>query len=581
MRSRFIVLCFLIALIHAGCSKQPPRPAEGIFLAEGGVGYVELREGPSGPQVVRGSYWGGGWDVERRPGGGLRLIQTTGWEGVHRVFDLIPGAQEGDWDLSAMDHGTKSSEAKLRPLATPVPSWLHLLNDERVIRYFEILDATGERTAPELERMGQLARGLMDTYPEDLFVRTFQVDALTRARDLDSLEALFESSKNDYWDARNPIFRHIMLNLEWNLRALRLSRSGNNGGDFLFSFFRPGEGGALRSWEEFPDILRYQQTALVHPPIGGRAPDLAPLVTLAKRQRLESLFALVQGDRQKSLQIATALYWLGQQLNVHPPVLVALGGMAIRREGQEALEYYFRAARLGQKDLELYWEVLSRLYSRQRVPPDEELLSLEVLPVIEMKPDMRRVTMRRQTLDARFEALRMAVSAQYRKIEEGRFPEIELGFPFFSETGLPGDPFSRGAMRFVERQGEFFCYSVGPDGRDDRAESIYDSSWGLYSQGDIVVAAPPVSATDVSSGPFTGVPLSELKRDLPIDPFARGTGESANLKIVDGGPSYLLSCGPDGDYDVESATGSFTPEFLYDPTNGVHSSGDIFLRIGE
>jgi hypothetical protein len=429
--------------------------------------------------------------------------------------------------------------------------------------------------------MGELARGLMDTYSEDLFVRTFQVDALTRARDLDSLEALFESSKNGYWEARNPIFRHIMLNLEWNLRALRLSRSGKNGGDFLFSFFNPGEGGAARPWEEFPDILRYQQTALVHPPIGGRAPDLAPLVTLARWQRLESILALVQGNRQKSLQIATALYWLGQQLNVHPPVLVALGGMAIRREGQEALEYYAREGNLDLEGLQLFWEVLSRLASKQRAPADEELLSLEVLPVIEMKPDMRRVTMRRQTLDARFEALRMAVSAQCRKIEEGRYPEIEPEFPFFSETGLPGDPFGRGAMRFVERQGGFFCYSVGPDGRDDHAESFYDFSWGLYSQGDIVVAAPPVSATEVSSGPFTGVPLDELKRDLPIDPFARGTGESASLKIVEGSPSYLLSCGPDGDYDVESATGSFTPELLYDPTNGVHSSGDVFLKVGE
>jgi hypothetical protein len=151
MDSRSSVVLFIVALLLAGCAEKPPRPAEGIFLAEGGVGYVELRKalGTSGV----GQLLGGRMGRRAAPGGDCadpddRLGRRS--SGV----DLIPGSEEGDWTLAAMDHGAKSSEAKLRPLATPVPSWLHLLNDERVIRYFEILDATGERTAPSWSGWG-------------------------------------------------------------------------------------------------------------------------------------------------------------------------------------------------------------------------------------------------------------------------------------------------------------------------------------------------------------------------------------------------------------------------------------------
>ncbi len=106
----------------------------------------------------------------------------------------------GDWDLVKINHlfladplgaipdgGDRTPLGTMITLPTPVPSFLHRVDDKRIIEYFEELkdnlqsrsDNSRSYSVPRATpRILELASALAARFPDDIFVHTIYLDSL-------------------------------------------------------------------------------------------------------------------------------------------------------------------------------------------------------------------------------------------------------------------------------------------------------------------------------------------------------------------------------------------------------------------
>lgn len=193
---------------------------------------------------------------------------------------------------------------------------------------------------------------------------------------------------------------------------------------------------------------------------------------------------------------------------------------------------------------------------------------------------------RHRVANARLQNLRMAAAARYRYLSTGRFPAHAGEFDSLLPDGLPEDPFGKEPMRFLIRDDDFYCYSIGPDFEDGQAMMLYDPTNGTVSRGDIIVRVPREREYPFPREGVRAANAEDFRRQfpngLPLDPFGRWRSEEPDrLRISDTVPVYVYSVGPNLDADAPHAEIPFSPETHYDPTNGTVSRGDLFIRIPE
>lgn len=547
----------------------------------------------------------GDWEKENCDRAGVKVYADpkTGKLEWIDLFEMVPSAKvPGDWDLVKVSDSYRSNLCVFDP---PHESFLHRVEDPRVMDYFGVHSswASAQSTAqypalpgkpappatPYPQQLLDLALAMLKDHPDDLYMRILYLDALLSAdrlkearTSLDQWKPVFQASSS---------LRFPFHCAEWTLYSRELSAAGRNGADFIDDLFS-GRFDLDSRLARFGGIMKFDAYANPHSLIPSfHDPNSLELQTMAKVFNVEACLLLLQGRRDKALELVSSTYHLGQLMTRNDTLITRLIGIAVRSIACRGLELHALNGCETAQDLDPLWLLLESLNRQEEaVPSWAKCMELE--PASFMAEDQaaknaslmanyQELATRHRVVDARFQLIRLAVAVRLWFLQYGFFPRSEQEFAPFVPGGLPKDPFTFQPLHFLNTSHGLTGYSVGPDQADNHAAIVYDPSNGTTSAGDLLLEVPyvrkyPFPREGVKATDWSDL-LSQFPNGLPPDPFADTKGRPLN--VTNSYPVCVFSFGPDCDeMDYKSNPHPF-PYIAYDPTNGTTSRGDIFTAI--
>ena len=618
----FVLLVAAAALDHFAYG--PARRAEGIYLAEGGLGYVVLRREGRGlrqteptwlPENARSQPYLSPVTIEmRRPGFRMRsdvkpregiagssdptVLKGRGW-----ILDLVPSAGvSGDFDLEGFREPDYLYDDK-EPAAPPPPvskancaSYLHRIDDQLVPQYFAAQFADEDPA-----RALGLAVELLKAYPSDLHVRALYLEALLKAKDFGQMQSRIGEWRAELTASENHYLRRIPALADYMIRSNLITESGQNAYKMLSDLTEPPETGSfgtrsnLNKWLagvtrilEMPDFM-YPPSELN--PARLILKNLLHVQVFSKVARQAATFLMIQGDREQALRLLEAALAVGERRCRHGYLVDRLIGIAILQIELSGLSLYALNACESVDELDVVARVLDRLKDLPDTSRDEGYsLLLSPFPSLWGESNSLDEELRRyRTAVARSRLLRAAVAAKRSLLVNGVFPRAEGDFDAHMDGGLPLDPFDGTSLQFAERGDALILHSVGIDLVDNRAATEYDPTNGVagnsHSVGDVIQKVPRQRQYPFPGDGTKAASADDLRRQypngLPVDTFA--TTRNRPLGISAGPPLRIYSFGPDNDESTADQRGGlgdgYEAEVMYDPTNGITSSGDLFIEI--
>jgi len=597
----FVLMALWITLALAACGKTKP---EGIYLFRGGLHYIQIARERGGKLTTISSYFGyGKYNFLASMENGLLIIKTPQDYGWMISYELLPSKEiPGDWDLirvfqyfPSLISGEKEFDPKtIPPLRQPYPSFLHRVDDPRIIEYFKItyeednLTLASHIPDPDMSsRLMDLASKLVSSHPDDLDLRTLYLDALIRSGDDLELEKQAKALKETYEKKGNSYHKHIFQEVENHLTARRLSFDGKNGRDIMLGILSRDNDFPTRL-RRLPELLDYekyaeQRTGL----IVGVVTNYLEIQASSKSFCVWAAFLQLRGQRKEALQILAANYHLVHLMDQGGNLISRLIGFSLRAIAARGLELYALNSCETLADFDEFWNTLERLNYPWKDLTLEEIDRLEDGPLYPeelewMRSHLTEHLTRQRVSYAKFELVRMATAAKRHFISQGSFPTVPQDFAPLLAEGPPRDPFSKDPLRFIPGSDPFACYSIGPDDKDDRAEFSYDPTNGTKSPGDIYVKIPREREYPFPRGGVHAKNPADLLRQfpngLPPDPFADTKGKPFGIANTD--PILVYSYGPDtNESEAQQEGDQYVPQIPYDPTNGTVTIGDIFIQI--
>jgi len=501
----FLICGILAVFLFVGCAKQEtdggreaPATLEdtrqasgadptGIYLAMGGQAYVEIGKDASDNLMLKGSSFKAdlyGYEIKWQAsfkGQYLVLAYEWKWRRTEHdwergdSYELVPSStQSGDWDLVRYNpsrgiRNVDEEKEEVPPLKQPIPSFLHRLEDKRVVEYFELIVGYSEvvrpapAPTPELDvgRLMELASGLLASYPDDLYVRSLYLDALVRKGDYETLELRLTAWREAYTTTDDPHLRKVFQEASNALRAMQLTAAGRNAYDFVAEALGKDADLATR-FQLFPKILDYEEYARPRSGlVSGLIPNFLELQISAKVFRVGAIFLMLEGKREEALKILTASYHLGQLLNKSDTMIGRLIGIAVRAISTAGLETYALNCCETPDDFQDLWKTLEQLNRGSREPDANEIQSL-LSPFASyfpdrMLPNIKDALVRHHSADAKFQLVRMATAAKRRFVAEQAFPGNVGEFLPLLPEGPPKDPFSSEPLKFIAAPETFTC----------------------------------------------------------------------------------------------------------------------------
>ncbi len=619
----FLICGILLVLLIPSCTKRDESSLRkkqldasgidpvGIYLVSGTRSHAEIVRDGSGNLKIKGTFTislpGAEWKVSFDK---QKLILLSHhkleWSGQmdsgeyygpqtqesEDYFELLPSSTTpGDWDLVQHHfwiafNNERFADEVIRQFKQRVPSYLHRLDDRRVVEYFNSsYKYYDEEYMPEQEvrRVFELASELLASYPTEPYVRILYLNALLRKGDYEALAERIEAWKDAYKEADNPFLREAFQFAEHALKARQLTLAGRNAYDFATELLA-GDTDLASRLEKFSELLDYEESAA---PIYSVAPLGGPrhffdFQISIKVFLVEASFLMLQGQREEALQLLAASYYLGQLLNESDPTSIgSLIGSAFRRIACRGLEVYALNCCETPGEFQRLWEILEE-FNRRSQKIGLAKSTLAVPDIYGMVESMEKTGTSHRRADTHFQLLRLATAAKYRFVTQKAFPRSAEEFASLLPEGLPKDPYGSDSLKFLSGPQSFTCYSVGSDEQDDRATVSYDPTNGTVSRGDIILEIPHERKYPFPSEGVRAASADELRRHfpngLPRDIFADTRGRP--LGISNTTPVYVYSYGPDVDESEARKVGDrYVPEAHYDPTNGHMSPGDLFIAI--
>ena len=344
--------------------------------------------------------------------------------------------------------------------------------------------------------------------------------------------------------------------------------------------------------------------------------------TFAKVVEVKARLLLLRGEHEKALASLAAMQYLRELLSHSDDLMLRAIGVAIAWSSLQGLELYALNACETVEDYDELWETLERLQRLWKPASTADYLKVErensgnlfhrirstyegnrflknnplpppfdfdmrqgyfdAIMRISMREIAREYAQRHQISDVRFQLIRIATVARWRLVSSEHYPESESDFAPLLPDGLPDDPFANppGPLKFFTDtgNGDFVCYSVGPDGLDEKARKEVEPAFPERG-GDIILRVPrerryPFSREGIRFGSPEEI-LSQFPNGLPEDPFGGYSGRP--LGITRNDLPVIFSYGPDNEASkiVNQADGSIR-HIPYDPTNGAISRGVLF-----
>ena len=638
-----ILPLLLILIITAGCSERKSIDPSGIYLAGGGKGYfviersekgdftvrTDQRSFPVGPFAFFGEY-PIKWDVrvsQKQLLVDAKILhyefdssEVRGQDEI--IFTLIPSKTvPGDWDIVSATAIRKEKGKEFKdtyPVKLPLQSSLHKIDDERLVSYFKSRDEKKDFVA-----LLENATRLLETNPDDVFVRILYLDALFSNTRFEEMEEKIKAWRDSFKTISYPYLEFVPDYVDYTLDAWKLSEKDENAYDFLKQFITDIDIDLQQQLSLFTSVREYNVfKTLYHPNIAATPSFYLPLHRLVKVHSIMSIFYMLQGEREKALNLLCADYHLSQLLISEGFLLQGLIGAGLSAISTGGLELFVLNSCETQKELEHVWQALEQLQQKwdhhSAATITSNIMFSKVAKNTLEDEDKQEAEIRFDISLSLFQLLRMMTAAKHRLVTTGNFPRREDDFAPMLPDGLPNDPFGDRLM-FIPDSEPFVVYSFGPDKDDDYGRIEYDSTNGTVSRGDIIRSIPREREFPFPRKGVKAKSTEEFRNifpnGLPPDPFASTKGRQ--LGVTDTLPVLVYSFGPDHDeaewekrqkgykektaepdadeyyyYDeAGKALGQdiinrqsrdhYQPEPMYDPTNGISSKGDLFLIIPE
>ncbi|MBX7245456.1 MAG: hypothetical protein K1X53_08150 [Candidatus Sumerlaeaceae bacterium] len=602
---RRVIAVMIIGVVLAGLAAYAVLfERREIYLARGGAQCVVLQCGLFGRVsnvMVRYPRGSSGLPYEfaataLRTGCNMTIISTYQFGGPYKTVHqdkLIAAANDHNWLLvrSSEEHIGYKSDGTVESITSgttqtpsdPIPFWTRI-DDPKVLKYFEItanLDGfprEGSSTATT-ESLVTTAADLVARHPDNAYVRTLFLDALLRNRRMDELAAKLREWQQDE-NTRDP---WLALSRGVGRSAVRrheLKQANRDAGALWKKAEKAPFAEQLRLMADF---MNYEEmpVPVLSLSVGNETADnFLGYQVAVKAVRIGATLLLFQGRRDEALGALAGSYRLGQLLNGQVYLVSQLIGCALRSMATAGLELYLLNACESANDIAAAWptlEALEKLDQKRRTQPGgpQDIF----LTLLGSRNDHN---WRIATADARFEVARMAAAAKHEFLSAGSWPRTPADFGPLLPGGPPTDPHTSQPLSFFSANGDFVCYSWGPDETDNRAQLSYDPTNGTLSAGDLITTVPrertfPFPATPVVAGSADDL-RRQFPRGLPTDIYA--DRKTQTLSITADAPICIFSAGPDCDsWNIDRAGPSYRPTIQYDPTNGAVSVGDIFIVL--
>jgi hypothetical protein len=506
----------------------------------------------------------GDWDLV---GGGITVKGNDAYiaatSGNWQTFST-PSQGNSIWDRVEnwlKRYGMKvSTTGELRTSEMPIPSFLHRVEDARLVSYCR------ERLkGPESYSDLEMIRAANGANTPDPCLGLHRVALEAQCGNLEESRRAWERWEAAYGASAHPFLRstalrayRILQTEEWR-RRYPVEAAFWDG--FLLDSYAPRLVG--KTLPEYQDwLLRTAKCEVLNPAVKRlvpfslsqptRVPNFLQIQILGKVTRVLSTFALFEGDTQRSQELLTGLYWQGQSLNAGDVLIQKLIGVALRSMSIGALQLHALDGCRRPEELKVLSDALERLAKMPGQETAASTLDGELSPLVaHMKLSgfayaaFGDVGTRQKAADAGFAILRTAVAARYHLLTVGAFPSTPAEFgPLLPEGPLADCFATSGSLRFRSLPEECFVYSIGPDARDDAAMVRYDPTNGTVSSGDIFLRVPREREYPFPEGGVRVDTAEDLLRifpnGLPLDPFADKKGRP--LSIVAASEEDWRSC---------------------------------------
>ncbi|MCB2154359.1 hypothetical protein KQI84_05700 [bacterium] len=493
-----------------------------------------------------------------------------------------------------------------------IESTLMRVSDERFADLIELWNSR------DLEEASVLARQLVADHPGDRLSRIAQFDTALALGDDERLVLLAGAYTRDFSESGRAFDRQAIAAMHDRCEARRMAREGTSIRALL-----PGLIGRSTELRLPLDqmlaylasvTLRNTARSLDRPLIMPREGILNFLgfQVATKVARIEADFAMMQGRSGDALDLLLGTYTMAQILSRDSETLIAeLIGVACRATLLPSLGYAYLDALTAPDQIRNEFPRLDAAWQEEvelQQPREVDWWS-------ECPPQYLggEVWFRRTAAFTHLSLLHTAAAAKYHFLETGEFPLGRGDFSPLLPDGPDVDPFDvKGSpLRFIEDLDQWTLYSIGPDKKDQQASLAYDPTNGSLSPGDIFLRIPrereyPFPSEHRLSRTLRGI-MNQFPNGLPPDPFADTRGESYTVTNTD--PAWIVSSGPDTDSaykhggtwgnklssldgiapgnGITTSDGFYTLysemtiEPMYDPTNGVVSSGDLFFDTAD
>lgn len=494
--------------------------------------------------------------------------------------------------------------AQLTEAHPPVVSFLHRIDDPRLVEYFN------SRTSWTVSSESlEIIRELFADLPEDPYLALHVIDGETLSGNFDQAKELMETWRPRFDESSDSLLRANVSRAMHNLWRAQGDPRGNDFHEVLsacsietldlertLSVFR----GMLAN-----DFLLKSKYSTVDAPPGttGLEPrhvDYLPVQNKARLAATQSMLFLFEGGREESLELLAGLYQFGQTMNAANAALIQkLIGLAIRLIANTGLDSQLTNACDTLSEAKELIDALERLGAIWGPQREEDWSGMEgpfptqfFKEVVNNGFDFRQAFSRQQATDSRFNVTRTAAAAKHYLLATGAVPNTTAELASYFERGFPLDLFTGRPIRIsATDEQNLVVYSYGPDKADDRGRFSYSPTNGAVSTGDILLRVPkdpefPFPREGVRASSAEDL-LAQFENGLPEGVWQANRGKYPLFGVVQSTsttPVYIYSLGPEGKGPDRPDSGIVTYDAFrefptYSPTNGIKSPGLMSIPI--
>lgn len=630
MKNFYIILCAFLFGINSyaepiNTKNIPKSNPVGTYLTDGGMSYIKIREQKALESVnyfllsvsffikknetvaqekwleFKSDYIFRGYSV---PFGLVNYNNKTlelkyyydgyyddgsGKDSANVIFKLIPSElNPQDWDL--IEIGGRYIKDKKIKISPPIKSFLHRINNKKIEEYFESYNANYQgnyvwtKPSKAMENL-EIGKYLIKRYPDDLHVRTIYFNTLIAVDDYDSLQKEIDSLKGRYEKRDEFALKETLYIGQRALYGAALSRAGANAYDFLEKCFSKNTDMQSRL-KMFSEINKYKEYIKRESLLISDSYNYFNSLEYSITPRviyLYSLFNIIQGKKDEALNLLLSCLHFGRLLRQDIDFTPQWISVEITKPTIKGLKDYLYRCCNSPAELK---DFIRRINETCKISEDIDFyklislknsLSAYITNIIVNPEFFGNLELNMKINDATIQLLNVAAASKHYYLTKGKMPENEDSLKNYFKNGFLKDVFGENEIHFYSSQDSFSCYSIGPDGKDDGGKIAYSPTNGLNSDGDIIMDIP--SFNFKKKIPKNEAELKEyFSEGMPNDIFVNNYGMENNSEMnssiryfSDKDFMTIYSIGPDG--------GDSKAIISYDPTNGVTSSGDIFINI--